>query len=213
MATKKTYHHGDLRAALVQAADEIIAEVGIEGFSLRAAAARAGVSPAAPAHHFGNARGLLTEVALLAFERMGRALEAAGRRDDVAVDVRALGLAFVSFAVENPGHFRLMFRGDLINRDDARYPEAAYAPGMRLGLAIAAYHGRTAMNLENFEETADIFGGLAALHGLAHLILEEKIAPFFEKQSPRDFVRNELPRVLERMYPARDVAAPASAVK
>jgi len=68
---------------LIQAADEIIAEGGIEAFSLRAAAQRAGVSPGAPAHHFGSAKGLLTEVALLAFDRLSRYIEEVRRLDDV----------------------------------------------------------------------------------------------------------------------------------
>jgi AcrR family transcriptional regulator len=201
---RSTYHHGDLRAALIQAADEIIAEGGIEAFSLRAAAQRAGVSPAAPAHHFGSAKGLLTEVALLAFERVGRYIEEAGHSDDVVADMRALGLAFVTFAVDHPGHFRLMFRNDLVNRSDPRYPEMSIKPGMRLALAIAAYHGKSEMDLNRFEDAADTFCALSTLHGLAHLILAEKTAPFFEHASSRDFLEKELPRVLARMYPPRD---------
>lgn len=201
---RSTYHHGDLRAALIQAADEIIAEGGIEAFSLRAAAQRAGVSPAAPAHHFGSAKGLLTEVALLAFERVGRYIEEAGHSDDVVADMRALGLAFVTFAVDHPGHFRLMFRNDLVNRSDPRYPEMSIKPGMRLALAVAAYHGKSEMDLNRFEDAADTFCALSTLHGLAHLILAEKTGPFFENASPRDFLEKELPRVLARMYPPRD---------
>lgn len=201
---RSTYHHGDLRAALIQAADEIIAEGGIEAFSLRAAAQRAGVSPAAPAHHFGSAKGLLTEVALLAFERVGRYIEEAGHSDDVVADMRALGLAFVTFAVDHPGHFRLMFRNDLVNRSDPRYPEMSIKPGMRLALAVAAYHGKSEIDLNRFEDAADTFCALSTLHGLAHLILAEKTAPFFENASSRDFLEKELPRVLARMYPPRD---------
>jgi AcrR family transcriptional regulator len=201
---RSTYHHGDLRAALIQAADEIIAEGGIEAFSLRAAAQRAGVSPAAPAHHFGSAKGLLTEVALLAFERVGRYIEEAGHSDDVVADMRALGLAFVTFAVGHPGHFRLMFRNDLVNRSDPRYPEMSIKPGMRLALAIAAYNGKPELDLNRFEDAADTFCALSTLHGLAHLILAEKTAPFFENASSRDFLEKELPRVLARMYPPRD---------
>jgi AcrR family transcriptional regulator len=93
-----------------QSCDDIIAEGGIEAFSLRAAAQRAGVSPGAPAHHFGSAKGLLTEVALLAFDRFGRYIEEVGHSDDVVRDVRALSLAFVTFALDHPGHYRLMFR-------------------------------------------------------------------------------------------------------
>jgi len=198
---RSTYHHGDLRAALIQAADDIITEGGIEAFSLRAAAQRAGVSPGAPAHHFGSAKGLLTEVALLAFERMGQYIEEVGHSDDAAADVRALTLAFVTFALDHHGHFRLMFRNDLVNRLDPRYPEISIKPGMRLGLAVAAYHGNTNVDLNRFEDAADMFGAMATLHGLANLVIEEKAAHFFENGTSRDFVNNELPRVLERMYP------------
>jgi AcrR family transcriptional regulator len=70
------YHHGDLRAALIDAAKALIAERGVDGFSLRAAARRAGVSAAAPAHHFGDVRGLLTAVATGAFDACTAALVA-----------------------------------------------------------------------------------------------------------------------------------------
>ena len=201
---RSKYHHGDLHAALIQAADDIIAEGGIEAFSLRAAAGRAGVSPGAPAHHFGNAKGLLTEVGLLAFERFGRSIEEIGRTGDPVADVRALGLAFVAFAVDNPGHFRLMFRNDLVNRNDPRYPEVAVKPGMRLARAIAAYNGRSEMDMGRFDDAADVFLALSTLHGLANLVLAEKTAPFFENATAREFVVSVLPRVIERLYPPRN---------
>jgi hypothetical protein len=92
------------------------------------------MSPGAPAHHFGSAKGLPTEVALLAFERRGRYLEEVGNSGDVVANVRALSLAFVTFTLDHPGHFRLMFRNDLVNRDDPRFPAMSSKPGMRLGL-------------------------------------------------------------------------------
>ncbi len=203
MAVKKeNYHHGDLRAALIRAADEIISESGIEGFSLRAAAARAGVSPGAPAHHFGSAKGLLTEVALLGFERVDGYLEKVEPCGDVAADMRAVSLAFVRFALDNPGHFRLMFRNDLINRDDPRYAEISHKPGARLSAAVAAYHGKTELDLERFEDAADLFGALSTIHGLAHMVLAEKATAFFAHADAHEFAQRELPRVLERMYPA-----------
>lgn len=202
---RKSYHHGDLHAALIKAADEIIAEGGIENFSLRAAANRAGVSPSAPAHHFGSAKGLLTEVALLGYERANRYLEEAGHSDDPVTDVRALSLAFVTFALDHPGHFRLMFRNDLVDRDDPRYPQASLKPGMRLGLAVAVYQGKSDLDLNQFEDAADVFGSIATMHGLAHLVLAEKAAHFFHSSSSQDFLEKELPKVLERMYPPRTV--------
>jgi AcrR family transcriptional regulator len=201
---RSTYHHGNLRAALIKAADDIIAEGGIEAFSLRAAAQRAGVSPGASAHHFGSAKGLLTEVALLAFERLDQYIEEVGHSDDVVMDVRALSLAFVTFALDHPGHFRLMFRNDLVNRNDPRYPEISTKPGMRLGLAVAAYRGNSEVDLNRFEDAADILCGMSTLHGLAHLVLEEKAAHFFRSVNSRDFVEKDLPKVLERLYPSKE---------
>jgi AcrR family transcriptional regulator len=198
---RSTYHHGDLRKALIEAADGIIAEGGIEAFSLRAAAQRAGVSPGAPAHHFGSAKGLLTEVALLAFARLGQCLDEVGPLDDVVANVRALSLAFVTFALNHPGHFRLMFRNDLVNRDDPRFPAMASKSGTRLGLAVAAYRGNFDVDLKRFEDAADMLCDLATLQGLAHLVLEEKAAHFFRKATSRQFVKKELPKVLERLYP------------
>ena len=210
MTPKVTYHHGDLRAALIRAADDIIAEGGIETFSLRAAAQRAGVSPGAPAHHFGSAKGLLTEVALLAYERVDRYLEAVTPSADAAVEVRALGLAFITFALDHPGHFRLMFRNDLVNRSDPRYAPTSVKPGMRLGLAIAAYHGKSSMNLNQFEDAADIFGALSTMHGLAHMVLAEKTAPFFPNATSRNFVEKDLPQVLQRLFPSKNENAASS---
>ena len=202
MAKKRsTYHHGDLRAALIQAAEDIIVEGGLEQFSLRAAAQRAGVSPGAPAHHFGSAKGLLTEVALLAFERLDRYIEEVGHAENVVTDVRSLSLAFITFAVDHPGHFRLMFRNDLVNRTDPRFSAVSARPGMRLGRAVAAYRGTSEVDLNCFEDAADMLCGMATLQGLATLVIEEKTAHFFRKITSRQFVKTELPKVLARLYP------------
>ncbi len=200
-AARATYHHGDLRAALIRAADEIIAEGGIEAFSLRAAAQRAGVSPGAPAHHFGSAKGLVTEVALLAFERLDRSLDQIEHSDNVVLEVRALSRAFIGFAIEHPGHFRLMFRNEIVNREDPRFYEISGRPGTRLGLAVAAYHGKTDVDLDRFEDAADMLTGLATMQGLATLVLEQKADHFFNNATSEEFVRNDLPRVLARLYP------------
>lgn len=198
---RSTYHHGDLRAALIKAADEIIAKDGIEAFSLRAAAQRAGVSPAAPAHHFGSARGLLTEVALLAFERVDRYIEDAGHSNDVVADVRAVSRAFITFVLHHPGHFRLMFRNDLVNRTDPRFAAVSKRPGMRLSRAVLAYRGKFDVDPDSFEDAADMLCGLSTLHGLAHLVLEDKAAHFFRNANSRNFVKEYLPKVIERLYP------------
>ena len=205
MKVRGSYHHGDLRAALIAAADEIIAQKGIEGFSLRAAAQKAGVSPAAPAHHFGGAKGLLTEVAILAYERAGRYIDGAGRSEDVVSDVRAVGLSFIRFAVDYPGHFRLMFRNDLVDRSDPRLAAASRGPGNRLGEAILAFHGKSSSSPSSFENSSEMLCGIAALHGLAHLVLAEKAIHFFKGATPGNFVGEFLPKIFDHLYPRTTV--------
>ncbi len=198
---RDSYHHGDLRAALITAADEIITEKGIEGFSLRATAQKAGVSPAAPAHHFDSARGLLTEVAILAYERAGRYIDTAGRSQNAVTDVRTLMLAFVKFAIDFPGHFRLMFRKDLIDRNNSRLAAASKGPGNRLGHAVLAYRGKAHPDPSSFEDSAEMLCGMATLHGLANLVLEEKAAHFFKGATTKNFLGEYLPRIINHLYP------------
>lgn len=134
--TERGYHHGALRPALIQAAVEVLAERGPDGFSLRETARRAGVSPAAPAHHFGDARGLLTAIATEAFRDFGDALAAADHGDDRVARIRAQGLAYVRYALDHPARFHLMWRKALLNVDDAAYAEAGHRAFLILDRAV-----------------------------------------------------------------------------
>ena len=87
----------------------------------------------------------------------------------------------------------------IVDRDDPRYLEVAVKPGLRLANAIAAYQGRPEMDVGSFEDATDVFLALSTLHGLASLVLAEKTAPFLENVSAREFVENELPRLMERL--------------
>lgn len=198
---RSDYHHGDLRAALIKAADEIIAEGGVEAFSLRVAAKRAGVSHAAPAHHFGSARGLLTEVAKLAFDRCFSYIQAGAHPDNVVADVRGVSLGFIKFALDNPGHYRLMFRNDLTDKDDPHLREAIVRPGWRLGESILAYKGRAAAEPGSFGDAADVLAGVATLHGVVDLILDGGASNIFQMSGERDFAGQHLVKFLEHVYP------------
>ena len=119
-----TYHHGDLPNALRRAAVEVIEERGVAGFSLREVARRAGVSHTAPAHHFGDVRGLLTSVAAEGFEELHRScIEATEGVDDPADRLYALARAYVQLSQTHPGHCEVMFRVDLIDPDDPELTE------------------------------------------------------------------------------------------
>jgi len=113
------YHHGDLPNALRAAAADLIAERGLGGFSLREVARRAGVSHAAPAHHFGDTTGLLTSLAIQGFAYLGDSLVAAAEGiDDPVERLVAVGRAYVRVATVHPGHCQVMFRTDVVDVDD-----------------------------------------------------------------------------------------------
>src|SRR5215208_779795 len=113
------YHHGDLPNALRRAAVDVIVERGLGGFSLREVARRAGVSHTAPAHHFGDVRGLLTSVAEEGFVLLHDASEAAVAGGGAPVErLAALGEAYVGMARLHPAHCEVMFRTDLVDEND-----------------------------------------------------------------------------------------------
>ena len=111
---EERYHHGNLAEALIDAGQAELEEKGIEGFSLRGVAKRAGVSHAAPAHHFGDSRGLLTAIAARGFDRFLETQKRyqAGAPTDPRSQLAAAGVGYVRFALENPSLFRLMFSSD-----------------------------------------------------------------------------------------------------
>lgn len=113
-----SYHHGDLPAALRAATAQLVSEKGPSGFSLREVARRAGVSHAAPAHHFGDAQGMLTAVATEGFATLADEMSAAAEGVDDAVErLHRTGAAYVRVAMQHPGHMALML-SDLTCNDD-----------------------------------------------------------------------------------------------
>jgi AcrR family transcriptional regulator len=112
-----SYHHGNLPTVLREHAAALLAEQGLATFSLREVARRAGVSHAAPAHHFGSVGGLLTAVAAEGFRLLAAActdaLDAAGPDPDARFS--AIGHAYVSLWKTHPGHCQVMFQYDVID--------------------------------------------------------------------------------------------------
>lgn len=162
-----TYHHGNLRAALLDAAVEILQEKGAEGFSLRECARRAGTSHAAPAHHFGDAPGLLSEVAAQGFERMVAMMRSAraGAGVDPWVRLHATGRAYIDFALANRAVFQLMFRSDRLSKEHVHLQQAGKAAFDELRTALAALHGGMA-------PLPQLTLAWSAVHGFATLVLE-----------------------------------------
>ncbi len=125
---RKPYHHGDLRSALITAGRELLAENGPKGFTLRACARRAGVSHAAPAHHFPTAGDLLAEIAATGFDDLTasmRRLAEQAAAADAAGRLIGLGRGYVAFALANRAVFQLMFRRDAFSADNEHFAAAA----------------------------------------------------------------------------------------
>jgi len=184
MTAKTPYHHGDLKEALLRAAEGVLDDHGLQGFTLRECARRAGVSHAAPKHHFGDVRGVLTEVAARGFHQLTRRLRtklrAAG--DDLDAQFVATGEAYVGFAEAHPEHFRIMFRSDLVDMHSPALMAAALTTFTELTNVIRRQRGEEEIDAESLDDCMtstqlinDILIGWCHVHGYAHLRLEGQL--------------------------------------
>jgi AcrR family transcriptional regulator len=166
------YHHGDLRQAMLAAADRLIEEQGLEQFTLRECARRAGVSHGAPAHHFGDVRGLLTALAAQGFEQLLAAMahHEAAAPPDAYEQLIANGQAYVAFALAHRGRFQLMFRSDRVQHDDLRLQQAGRATYGRLQHHMAAV--TTAAGAGTALQSEKALLAWVVVHGLSTLTLE-----------------------------------------
>ncbi|MDR0807862.1 MAG: TetR/AcrR family transcriptional regulator [Gemmobacter sp.] len=126
--TKRGYHHGNLRQALVEAALRLIAEKGPQGFTLSEAAKAADVTPAAVYRHFTGRDELLAEVARQGYEIFAALVEYAfdGGRPSALAAFEATGQAYLAFARKYPGHYMAMFESGL---NPQAWPEMAPVAG------------------------------------------------------------------------------------
>jgi AcrR family transcriptional regulator len=115
---RDTYHHGDLKRALTEAALGLVKEKGPKGFTLREVARRAGVSAAAPYRHFSDKAQLLAAAATLGFVQLHETLSDAGAEtDDLPQQVLGMGRAYVRWAVAHPDYYQVMFGSELDKSD------------------------------------------------------------------------------------------------
>jgi AcrR family transcriptional regulator len=179
MKPRSTYHHGDLPEALLAAADALIKEKGVEGFSLREAARRVGVDPAASYRHFRDKNAVLQALAQRGFTRlaarMHERLGQAARSPESKL--LALGQTYVSFALEEPSAFRSMFGPTGVDsRDDllrGTYP-ADQSPYDLLQMSLREWALAGAHSIDVDEASVSLW---AAVHGLACLLIEGALRP------------------------------------
>lgn len=164
MSTSRSFHHGDLKAALTDSAVRIVEQSGVETFSLREVARDAGVSSAAPYRHFSSKEALLAEVARRGFDQLHDELAEAGSSSDRRSSFLTRCVAYIGFARHHPALYRLMFGAfpnkhcydDLVEAGDRLFAllndSLAVSPSDRAARAIGCWafvHGLAMLALDN----------------------------------------------------------------
>jgi AcrR family transcriptional regulator len=198
-AERDGYHHGDLRAALISAAEEELVEKGVDGFTLRGCARRAGVSHAAPAHHFKDVRALFTALATIGLRRLAGTTEAVGREAPAGTldHFTAIGRGYVTFAIENPAYFRLIFRSDSLDSDN---PDLIAAGKAAFGVpvaAVGAYCG-SADPMADPELVPLVIGLWSIVHGFSELLLSGQLTRRGAGPDRKMLVEQLLPAIVAR---------------
>ena|SRR5579871_743610 len=177
VSRSQSYHHGDLPDALLKAAETVLERDGVTGLTLRAAAREAGVSHAAPTHHFGDMTGLLSELAAVGFRRFGAALrEAASQQGTAHARLDAMGMAYVAFARKYPGLFMLMFRSERLDFDRPALHEAIAESNGALASGIGAHRGEAVTpGHPTFAQAAEMVRAWSLVHGFAVLLLDHRL--------------------------------------
>jgi AcrR family transcriptional regulator len=163
---RRPYHHADLKPALLAAARRVLEREGPDRLSLRELARRAGVSHNAPYRHFRDRTALLAALAAEGFEQLTARMRAAAAGAPAARRLDAIGAAYVRFALDEPGLFRLMFGGRLAVKD---HPDLA-AAAERAYAVLAGETGAAGTPAPR------AIAAWATVHGLAHLLLDGQIA-------------------------------------
>ena len=180
------YHHGDLRGALLKAADEILERDGLPGLTLRAVAREAGVSHAAPKHHFGDLTGLVSELAATGFRQFNAEMQAADAAGGTPGEkARARAMSYVGYAQAHPGMYTLMFRTERLDMARPSLKEAANASFSELARAVgASRQDSIAGETLTLEQAADIVRSWSLVHGFAMLLLDDRLSNVLRRLPP-----------------------------
>jgi len=166
------YHHGDLREALIQAALELVAARGLDGFSMREAARAAGVSSAAPYRHFADNDALLRAAAQRVARLLSEAQHSAIKQhDEPLLRFRAIGVRSVGFAVAHPEWFKLMNTSRYLDRSDPATRTQLQQNQRAVEVALEASVERGALG-ETHDPSVIMLAVQATTYGLARMFLD-----------------------------------------
>lgn len=191
MDQKQTYHHGNLRQALVAAAIQILESEGLKALSLRRIAREAGVSQAAPYGHFKDKDELLLAVCAMGYEKFAERMRLEAGDDSGTAYIAGLGRGYIYFALENPALFELMFSGNLLDNPELplEHMDPVFSEGYNLldeGLSRFPIP-----YLHDDQVSRAISWGV--VHGIASLLLSQRMsAERFGFASIDDFIRESM---------------------
>src|SRR5438093_11083512 len=181
--TETPYHHGALREALLQAAERVLEREGLAGLTLRAVAREAGVSHAAPTHHFGDLTGLVSELAAIGFRQFNAAMVSAC--DAAATPLERLlarPKAYVAYAQAHPGMYGLMFRTERLDYSRPSLHEAAEASFAGLANAIGAMRQEQITgDALTLDQGAAIARAWSMVHGFTTLLLDGRLEDILQR--------------------------------
>ena len=181
------YHHGALHGALLEAAERVLERDGLAGLTLRAVAREAGVSHAAPTHHFGDLTGLVSELAAIGYRQFSAAMTTAAAAAGASLTEKATARAkaYVAFAQAHPGMYGLMFRAERLDMKRPALHEAANASFAGLAGAIgASRHEQISEEALSLDQAAAIVRSWSLLHGFTMLLLDDR-PPDVLRRSPK----------------------------
>ncbi|MDX2277464.1 MAG: TetR/AcrR family transcriptional regulator [Hyphomonadaceae bacterium] len=187
----------NLRRVLLDASLALIEAEGLEAFSMREVARRAGVSHQAPYHYFEDREAILAAIVAEGFQELrDRSLGALEGLSEPAKRFTAIGKAYLDFALHNPAHFKLMFRSELVREDKHRDAQAcaqgAYDVLVNVADEVAQVSG--------YEQRTVVVLAWSAVHGLATLMLEGKLTKAVSSGPERVAAAYEAVELLEKLW-------------
>ena len=193
------YHHGALRDALLEAAERVLEREGLSGLTLRAVAREAGVSHAAPTHHFGDLSGLVSELAAIGFTQFNAAMAVAGAADGSPMEkAMARAKAYVGYAQAHPGMYGLMFRTERLDMSRPSLKEAAGASFAELAGAVAASrHEQIFEQALSLDQAAAIARAWCLVHGFTMLLLDGRLSDILRRLPEGNDVESLLDAMLK----------------
>jgi len=200
MPKKKTYHHGDLKNALIKAGVEILAKDGVSGLSLRKVASRAGVSHTAPYSHFVNKQALIAAISTEGFRQLHERISSVAEKNKTkpARQLSEVAWAYVQFAMDDHDRFKVMFSGVLEKEKEKEYPEFVAESQRNFQLVRRIIEAnQVAGVLSSGSPDLVALSAWGIVHGFVMLLLDGQIPhTVLEQKSLRELMEFQLEQIM-----------------